>query len=227
MCGRYFLTTPGEILAALFELPSAPDITPRHNIAPTQRVPIVRRSSSGPRELAWAHWGLIPHWAKEREIGNRLINARAETLTEKPSFREPFKKHRCLIPASGFFEWKKEGTGKQPYLLQLRGGAPFALAGLSSRWRDPAAPEIEPIDSCAIVTTTPNPLAATVHDRMPVILSPADHARWLGSETPAEELAELFAPFPAEAMEAFPVSKWVNNPAHDDAGCLEPLAGAG
>lgn len=227
MCGRYFLTTPGEILGELFELSEAPEIAPRHNIAPTQRVPIIRRSASGPRELAWAQWGLIPRWAKEREIGNRLINARGETLAEKPAFREPFKKHRCLIPASGFFEWKKEGAGKQPYLLRLRSGAPFAFAGLASRWRDPALADAEPVDSCAIVTTAPNSLAATVHDRMPVILPAEQHGRWLDPEAPVDTLTELLVPFTAEEMEAFPVSKWVNSPAHDDPGCLEPLAGAG
>ncbi len=224
MCGRYVLTTPGEVLAQLFELPAAPALAPRYNIAPTQPVPIVRAAESGERELALVHWGLIPHWAKEREIGNRMINARAETLAEKPAFRDSFRKRRCLIPASGFFEWKLEGKAKQPYLLRLRGGAPFAFAGLWSRWREPGHGEEGVVDSCAIVTTSPNELAATVHDRMPAMLPAGDYAAWLDPTTGVERLAALLAPFAAAAMEAFPVSTWVNSPAHDDAGCLRPLA---
>ena len=224
MCGRYVLTTPGEVLAQLFELPAAPALAPRYNIAPTQTVPIVRAAEAGARELALVHWGLIPHWAKEREIGSRMINARAETLAEKPAFRDSFRKRRCLIPASGFFEWKKEGKAKQPYLLRLRDGAPFAFAGLWSRWREPGRGEEGVVDSCAIVTTSPNELAATVHDRMPASLRAWDYAAWLDSTTGVERLAALLAPFAAAAMEAFPVSTWVNSPAHDDAGCLQPLA---
>ncbi len=222
MCGRYVLTTPGEVLAELFEVAPPLELAARYNIAPTQPVPIVRVTEAGPREMALVGWGLVPHWAKEKEIGGRLINARAETLAEKPAFRASFKHRRCLIPADGFYEWKAEPGGKQPYLLRLRGGGPFAFAGLWSRWRDPAAET--PFDSCAIVTTTPNELAATVHDRMPAILPRERHALWLDPtvDDPVA-LGALLAPLPASAMEAYPVSKRVNSPAHEDPRCIEPL----
>lgn len=220
MCGRYFLTTPGSVLAERFALETVPELTPRWNIAPTQSVPIVRAGAGGGRELAVTRWGLVPFWAKEAAIGNRLINARAETLAEKPAFRDSFRKRRCLVPADGFYEWKKAGAGKQPWLLRLRGGGVLAFAGVWSRWQDPAGGE--PVESCAIVTTTPNELAATVHDRMPVVLPFDRHRDWLDSGAAPAALAALLRPFPAHEMEAFPVSKLVNNPAHDEPGCIEP-----
>ncbi len=223
MCGRYVLTTPGQVLAEVFDLPQPVELAARYNIAPTQAVPIVRATEGGGRELAFVSWGLVPHWAKEKAIGNRLINARAESLAEKPAFRSSFKHRRCLIPADGFYEWKPEGGGKQPWLLRLRGGEPFAFAGLWSRWQDPAAGG-EPFESCAIVTTTPNELAATVHDRMPAILPKERHALWLDPQAyDPVALAALLAPIPADAMEAFPVSKRVNSPANEDPRCIEPL----
>lgn len=222
MCGRYVLTTPGEVLAELFELPQPVELAARYNIAPTQAVPIVRAAESGGRELAFVAWGLVPHWAKEKAIGNRLINARAESLAEKPAYRSAFKHRRCLIPADGFYEWKAEGSTKQPFLLRLAGGGPFAFAGLWERWTDPATRE--PLDSCTIVTTQPNALAATVHDRMPAILPKERHALWLDPATyDPVALGALLAPIPAEAMEAFPVSKRVNNPVNEDPRCIEPL----
>jgi len=221
MCGRYVLTAPGEVLAELFELPAPVELAARYNIAPTQAVPIVRASGEGARELAFAQWGLVPHWAKERAIGNRLINARGETLAEKPSYRDAFKRRRCLIPATGFYEWKKLDGAKQPYLLRLRDGGPFGFAGLWSAWRDRESGET--LESCAIVTTSPNPLAATVHDRMPVILPRERHALWLdaGTTDPAT-LSPLLVPYPEEEMEAFPVSTRVNNPRNDDPSLVEP-----
>ena len=222
MCGRYVLTTPGEVLAELFEVPQPVELAARYNIAPTQAVPIVRTAEGGGRELVFAAWGLIPHWAKERAIGNRLINARAESLAEKPAFRSAFKHRRCLIPADGFYEWKTEAAGKQPYFLHLAGGGPFAFAGLWERWTDPATHE--PLDSCTIVTTAPNALAATVHDRMPAILPRERHALWLDPATfDPVALGALLAPIPADAMAAFPVSKRVNSPANEDPRCIEPL----
>ena len=166
--------------------------------------------------------GARPHWAKEKGIGNRLINARAESLAEKPAFRSAFKHRRCLIPADGFYEWKPEGGGKQPWLLRLRGGAPFAFAGLWEHWTDPATRE--PFESCTIVTTRPNELVATVHDRMPAILPRERHRLWLdpGTYDPVA-LGALLAPIPADAMEAFPVSKRVNSPVNEDPRCIEPL----
>jgi putative SOS response-associated peptidase YedK len=220
MCGRYFLTTPGAVLAETFELATAPELEPRWNIAPTQRVPIVRAAGEGGRELAVVRWGLVPFWAKEAAIGNRLINARAESLGEKPAFRDSFRKRRCLIPADGFYEWKREGAGKQPWLLRLRGGGVFGFAGLWSRWQDPAAGAA--LESCAIVTTAPNELAAAVHDRMPVVLPRARYGAWLDSAADPSALASLLVPFPAAEMEAFPVSRLVNSPSHDEPACIEP-----
>ena len=222
MCGRYFLTTPGEVLADIFEAGSAPELSPRYNIAPTQTVPIVRLGASGARELALASWGLVPVWAKEKAIGNKLINARAETLAEKPSFRDAFKKRRCLLPADGYFEWKREGTVKQPYAFRASDGRPLALAGLWSFWKDPATGE--PLESCAIVTTSPNELAATVHDRMPVILAPESFGKWLGAAPPSPDFAALFEPYPAERMLAYPVSRAVNSPANDRPELLEAIS---
>ena len=189
MCGRYFLTTPGEVLADLFETGKAPEMAPRYNIAPTQAVPIVRAAAGGAREMALVSWGLVPHWAKERAIGNKLINARGDTLAEKPSFRDAYKKRRCLLPADGYFEWKREGTVKQPYAFRAKDGRPLALAGLWSSWKDPANGET--LESCAIVTTSPNELAATVHDRMPVIVAPESFALWLDAGPPTGAFAEL------------------------------------
>jgi len=224
MCGRYVLTTPGEVLAELFELDEKPHLAPRYNIAPTQEVAIVRRRPEGGDALAMAQWGLVPFWAKEREIGNKLINARAETLAEKPSFRDSFRKRRCLIPADGFYEWQKTGGRKQPWLLRLRGGGPFAFAGLWSSWKDRASDDV--LESCTIVTTTPNELAAAIHNRMPVILPRERHAVWLDPASDPAELSELLVPLPAGEMQAIPVSTWVNSPAHDDPRCVEAVAGA-
>lgn len=221
MCGRYFLTTPGQVLAELFETEQAVELAPRYNIAPTQEVPIVRTKAGGGREIAMVSWGLVPHWAKERAIGNRLINARAETLAEKPSFRDAYKKRRCLIPADGYFEWKKEGTVKQPYAFRARDGAPLALAGLWSSWTDPETRT--PLESCAILTTSPNELAATVHDRMPVILERESWPRWLDGAPPTPDFARLFEPYPAAKLTAFPVSRRVNSPANDTPDILDPV----
>jgi len=226
MCGRYVLTTPGEVLAQIFDTPPPPEelseaLVPRYNIAPTQRVPIVRQTAEGPRELALASWGLVPHWAKDPAIGAKMINARAETAAEKPSFRDALKRRRCLIPADGFYEWKKLDKGKQPWFLRMRDGRPFAFAGLWSQWKNPDGGAT--LESCAILTTTPNKLTATVHDRMPVILSPPHQERWLDAAANVSTFTELFSPFPAEQMEAYPVSRRVNSPAHDAPDNLEPV----
>lgn len=222
MCGRYTLSTPGELLAELFELPSVPDLPPRYNIAPTQEVAAVRRETpEAGRELALLHWGLIPFWAKERAIGNRMINARADGIAEKPSFRSSFKRQRCLVLADGFYEWKKVDGGKQPWYVHLRGGTAFAFAGLWARWRDPESGES--VDSCTLVTTTPNALAAEIHDRMPVILPRQHHDLWLDpavSDRP--RLEALLLPYDPAAMEAWPVSLAVNRPANDTPQCIQP-----
>ncbi len=228
MCGRYVLTTPGEVLAQIFDTAPPPEeileaIVPRYNISPTQQVPIVRRAAAPEvaRELALVQWGLVPHWAKDPAIGNSLINARAETAAEKPSFRDAMKRRRCLIPADGFYEWKKLGKGKQPFCLRLRGGSTFAFAGLWSQWKNPASGAS--LETCAILTTTPNELTATVHDRMPVILPATTWHRWLADVPPGTPFTELLVSFPAEQMEVFPVSKRVNSPANEGPENLAPV----
>lgn len=226
MCGRYVLTTPGEVLAQIFATAPPPEelleaILPRYNIAPTQKVPIVRQAASGERELALAQWGLVPHWAKDPAIGNKLINARAETAAEKPSFRDAMKRRRCLIPADGFYEWQKLGKGKQPWLLRMKDAGPFAFAGLWSQWKTP--PGGATLETCAILTTTPNELTATVHDRMPVILPQTTWSRWLDEAAQGPPFTELLVSFPAGQMEAFPVSKRVNSPANEGPDLIEPV----
>jgi putative SOS response-associated peptidase YedK len=226
MCGRYVLTTPGEVLAQIFDTAPPPEeileaVVPRYNIAPTQQVPIVRSAATGERELALAQWGLVPHWAKDSAIGNKLINARAETAAEKPSFRDAMKRRRCLIPADGFYEWQKLGKGKQPWLLRMKDARPFAFAGLWSQWKTPQGGA--PLETCAILTTTPNELTATVHDRMPVILPETTWSRWLDEAAPGAPFTDLLVSFPAEQMEALPVSKRVNSPANEGPDLIEPV----
>jgi len=220
MCGRFTQATPGETIAQLFDLSGAPALRPRYNIAPTQPVAVVR-SGAGGRELVELHWGLIPSWAKERAMGARMINARAETLAEKPAFRAAFRARRCLIVADGFYEWQKLGARKQPWFIRMRDRAPFGFAGLWERWSG----EGEPVESCTIVTTTPNEVLEPLHDRMPAIVEPDDFAAWLDpGERDTERLAGLLRPYPAERMEAYRVGLVVNNPANDDSRCIEPAA---
>jgi putative SOS response-associated peptidase YedK len=219
MCGRYTITSPSEAIREIFGVSWPEDLAPRYNVAPTQDVPIVRRprdGAPGAREAATVRWGLIPFWAKEAAIGNRLINARADGVATKPAFRDSFAKRRCLVVADGFYEWRKTGGRKQPYWIRLASRRPFAFAGLWSRWRDPAG---APLESCTIVTTEANEACRAIHPRMPVILRPEDHDRWLDPD-PAD--AELLRPFDAEPMEAIAVSTRVNSPGNDDPGVLDP-----
>lgn len=218
MCGRYTLVAPGEEVARRFGLPTPPHLVPRYNVAPSQQVPIVRIEDDG-RALAMVRWGLVPFFARDPAIGNRMINARAETVAEKPGFRAAFQKRRCLVPATGFFEWQKTGKAKQPWLLRRKGGALMAFAGLFERWERGE----RPIESMTILTGVPNPLAARVHDRMPVILPEAAWDRWLDGAAGRADLEALLVPYPEDDMEAFPVSRTVNSPANDVPGCVEPL----
>lgn len=220
MCGRFTLTTPTQDLATLFDLDSAPNLEPRYNIAPTQPVAVVRLAPAGRREFTLMRWGLIPSWAKDPGIGNSLINARAETVVEKPSFRSAFKRRRCLIPSDGFFEWQKQEKRKQPYFIGLKDFRPFAFAGLWEHWE---GGDGSVVDSCTIITTTANERVRMLHDRMPVIVQPADYADWLGAKTPVELLLHLLRPYAAEDMIAFPVSAIVSNPANDLPECIAPL----
>ncbi len=222
MCGRFTLFEADKILSREFGVSGIPPLSPRYNIAPSQAVAAVRTASAGTgRELALLRWGLIPSWSKDPAIGNRLINARAETVREKPSFRNAFRRHRCLIPANGFYEWQRLERGKQPYFVRMRDERLFAFAGLWDRWESPDKGVIE---SCTILTTVANAVLSTIHDRMPVILPPAEYARWLDPALQnTDSLAPLLAPFPAEDMLAFPVSPRVNIPTVDDQECMAPL----
>ena len=232
MCGRYTLRTPLTVLAQqfLFDLGGVPleSIRPRYNVAPTQDVVAVRQREAGSRrELAILQWGLIPSWAKDPKIGSSMINARAETLAEKPAFRSAFAKRRCLVLADGFYEWKKEGKQKIPYYFQLDDERPFAFAGLWECWRGAKVESVsgasEPLESCTIVTTTANELCAPYHDRMPVILSPADYDMWLDpSLKDTQRLVGLLSPLPASEMRSRPVSTRVNNVRNDDEGVMHP-----
>lgn len=228
MCGRYTLRTPLHVLAQQFlfelgDLPADLELKPRFNIAPTQTVAGIRRlEAGGARQLALFHWGLIPSWAKDAKLASSTINARGETLAEKPAFRTAFSRRRCLVLADGYFEWKAVGKKKQPLLFQLKSGQPFAFAGLWERWRGPEGtpPDSPPLESCTIVTTSANTLSANVHDRMPVILDPADYDLWLDPASEKERLLALLEPYPADLMQAEPVSMRVNNVRNDDPECI-------
>src|SRR5688500_11967104 len=211
MCGRYTLVKLNELLLRFPNILPPTGIAPRYNIAPTQPVLVI--PNNHPDRFELFHWGLIPSWAKDTAIGNRMINARAETLAEKPSFRTALKRRRCLLPADGFYEWRKEPDGKTktPIYIRLKSGEPFMFAGLWDEWH---SPDGSVLPSCAVITTRPNELMASIHDRMPVILSKDELRQWLDpAEQEPERLTALLKPFPAERMEAFPVSRTVNNPA--------------
>lgn len=223
MCGRFTLRTNIHEIAHLFELPDVPTLPFRYNIAPTQDVAAVRRSpTQNDRELRLLHWGLIPSWSKDAKIASRLINARAETVAEKPSFRSAFTKNRCLILADGFYEWQKLADGKkQPFYIHRQDDGPFAFAGLWEAWDHDG----QAIESCTIITTTANEVMQPLHDRMPVILAKPAYDQWLDpqfKDKPA--LKELLKPCPADWLEAYPVSTRVNNPKHEEAACLERIA---
>jgi len=222
MCGRFALYSDPFALAKRFQAEALPALRPRYNIAPTQSIPIVREEG-GNRRFALARWGLIPSWAKDMKIGYHTINARAETVAEKPAFRNAFRHRRCLVPADGFYEWQAV-TGskiKQPWFIALRDRETMAFAGLWERWRSPEGEELE---SCSIIVTDANAIMQPIHDRMPVILASEDWDAWL--ETDAKDavgLQGLLKPYPAEGMTAWPVSTKVNSPRNDSVECLEAL----
>jgi putative SOS response-associated peptidase YedK len=222
MCGRFTLFDSADSVAERFGLPDTPSLSPRYNIAPSQTVAAVRiPPGGGARELVWLRWGLVPSWAKDPAIGNRMINARAETVADKPSFRSAIRRRRCLVPADGFYEWKRVNGRKQPYYIRLGDGGIFAFAGLWESWE---RPEHASVESCTILTTGPNDLLRPIHDRMPVILSPRDYDLWLSPAVQdPETLAPLLHPYPPEEMTAFPVRTTVNNPKTDTPDLIEPL----
>ena len=219
MCGRFVLVALADEIADMFELHSAPDpFAQRFNVAPSQQVAVI--TNERPKELAWHRWGLIPFWAKEAKIGYRMINARSETAAEKPSFRAAFRSRRCLVPASGFFEWRRRGKEKRPIYISLRDRPLFAFAGLWEVWRNP---EGEFVPSVTILTTVANRFMADIHLRMPVILQPEDHETWLNPADRDEHQA-LLRPCAPELMQAWPVSTVVNRPANDTPETIEPLS---
>lgn len=221
MCGRFTLTAdPAEIIDVFGDFTFPTQFSPRYNIAPSQ--PVLAIPNNPDRKADFFIWGLIPSWAKDPSIGNKLINARGETIAEKPSFRGGFKYKRCIIPTDGFYEWKAspgEKT-KTPYFIHMKDRKPFAFAGLWDEWQSPDGGAVR---TCTIITTEPNELMSTLHNRMPVILAPKDYALWLdpAPQTP-EKLVHLIKPFPADAMSAHPVSTLVNKPGNDRPECVVP-----
>jgi putative SOS response-associated peptidase YedK len=218
MCGRYTLRASADVLSAEFHLTVVPPMRARYNVAPTQDVAVV--TDARPTEVQLFRWGLVPGWAKDLAIGNKLINARSETLAEKPSFRTALKRRRCLVLADGFYEWRADGKRKTPIFIHRDSDAPFAIAGLWEVWK---APDGALVHSCTLVTTQPNALMAQYHDRMPVILPPAARARWLAAGALSdEELGALLVPYSGEDLVAHPVSPIVNMPANDVPACIAP-----
>lgn len=249
MCGRFTLTQSSEAVAAQFQLAEVPQFVPGYNIAPTQPVPVIRinpatePSQNQPvaRQFSYLYWGLIPSWSKDPTLGSRLINARAETVAEKPSFRAAFKRRRCLVVADGFYEWKplsaesasvrsgtksgtksktKSGIQKQPFYFYLNHHQPFGFAGLWESWHSPSGDQIE---SCTILTTIANEIMQPIHDRMPVILEARDYDRWLDPSVESSKLLSLLRPYPDQQMSVHPVSPQVNSPRYDSPDCITPL----
>lgn len=219
MCGRYYFFTPADIVAGRFGLATSPALRPRFNIAPQSEAPVIL-AGEGTRRLVAMRWGLVPSWSKDPASAYKMINARAETAHEKPSFRGPFRRQRALVPADGFYEWKREGETKRPFALRLASSEPFAMAGLWDRWKTPEGGELL---SFTILTTSANPLVSSVHDRMPVILPREAEATWLDPTESETALKSLLAPS-VEEMEAIPIGKAVNNPLNDGPELLTPVA---
>ncbi len=221
MCGRFTYRLTWAQIVDLYRLTDKAEplfsLAPRYNVAPSQRVPIIRERD-GRREAALLRWGLIPSWAKDAAISYKTINARAETIATVPFFRAAFKARRCIIPASGFYEWQKTGTRKQPYLIEAEDESPLSFAGLWERWDHGP----EPLETFTIITTTPNELLAPIHDRMPVILDPADFDAWL-TPGPSPIAQAILRPYPAERLRAFPISTRVNSTKNDDPAIIEPI----
>lgn len=223
MCGRFTLQIPPELLAKIFGLQEIPVFPARYNIAPTQQVAIIRETGAGRNQFSFMRWGLIPSWEKDPHIGNRMINARSETVAERPAFRHAVRHQRCIVLASGFYEWREEEGGKKsPLYVSLKDHSLMCLAGLWGYWQPP---EGEAVESCTILTTSSNKLIAPLHDRMPVILLPQDYALWLDRETTnPDKLKSLYLPFPSDLMEMWPVSPLVNSPKNDTSELIVPAA---
>jgi len=226
MCGRFTLRTPLSVLAKQFEFDvetATAEVRPRYNIAPTQAILAVRQIEQGAKcELARLFWGLVPSWAKDSKGAYACINARADSVATKPTFRSVFKKRRCLVLADGYYEWRKEGKIKQPYFFEVDGGQPFAFAGLWEWWRSPQDKDGPGLESCALITTDPNELQSTLHDRMPVILNPARYDAWLDpANDNRDQLQVMLIPFSSERMTVRPVSRHVSNARNEGPECLK------
>lgn len=221
MCGRYSLSTPGELVAEVVGLEESLELEPRYNIAPTQEAPIVQADDEGARTVEMARWGLVPSWARDLSIGARTINARSESVSETRAFRDSFRGRRCLVPADGFYEWQKVPGGKQTFHLTLDDRAPFAFAGLYDLWRQKEGGWLR---SFTILTTEPNALVEPIHDRMPVILPREAHDLWLDASVDDFELLRpLLTSFPAGQMMATPVGRYVNRAGNEGSRCIEPV----
>ncbi|MFA4132608.1 MULTISPECIES: SOS response-associated peptidase [unclassified Brevibacillus] len=222
MCGRFTLVTNLELWNARFQIEVIPfDMQPRYNIAPGQLIPAII-SDQGKRRIGQLKWGLVPFWSKDEKVGYKMINAKSETLREKPAFKNLFARKRCIIPADGFYEWKKVGKEKRPMRIMMKTGEPFAFAGLYDTW---TSPEGDKLHSCTIITTKPNEVVADIHDRMPVILNEQDEAIWLDREKfDADLLQSLLVPYDHEEMKAYPVPAMVGSPKNDIPECIEEIA---
>lgn len=221
MCGRFSLSTPGSALAEQLQLAEVPALAPRYNIAPTQEIAVVRQVNSD-RILDLVRWGLIPSWATDPVIGARMINARAETVAEKPAFRAAFSRRRCLVLADGFYEWQRTNGQKQPFYFHLRDNKPFAFAGLWEQWQ---GTDGTTIDTCALLTTSANEVLRPIHERMPVILHPDDYTLWLDPAMHERDvLLSLLTPYPAGEMAGYPVSSFVNKATNDTPQCVARAA---
>ena len=225
MCGRFTLRASTSALAEQFGAIADIVLEPRFNIAPSQPIAVVRirpGSTAPQRELTQLRWGLVPSWAKDLSIGNRMINARSESVADKPAFRAAIRRRRCLVPADGFFEWQRQGKARQPYFIQMADQRPFAMAGLWESWE---GPDHRVIESCTILTTRSNELMEPIHDRMPVILPDESCTEWLdpGGSDP-EPLKRLLVPFNAELMKLHPVGTYVNRPENEGPECIAPIS---
>jgi putative SOS response-associated peptidase YedK len=219
MCGRFTSLLSPDLLESIFGVKVAAPPILRYNVAPSQTVPVVRESAEGERNLDDLRWGLVPSWAKDSAIGNKMINARSESVHEKPSFRQAIKYRRCIVPASGFFEWSHSDGSKQPWYVTLKDDAPMGLAGIWESWQ---SPDGNNLNTFCILTTAANSLMASIHDRMPVIITPDEFGSWLNRRinSPAE-LFRLYQPFPADCLTAHKVSAFINSPAHESPECIQ------
>ncbi|MFH1216533.1 MAG: SOS response-associated peptidase [Pseudomonadota bacterium] len=220
MCGRFALESTSEQLAKVFHLAKPIPIEPRYNIAPSQDIVIIR-NHTGNKIPSLARWGLIPNWSKEEKTGYKLINARSETLYEKPAFREDFQERRCLIPATGYFEWQPKGSRKQPYFIKMKNGSVFAMAGLWESWRSPDGKIIE---SCAIITTAANGFLSKIHERMPAIIPLESIGLWLSTTNNDPKSMGFLQPYSPFKMTAYLVNGMVNNPKNEGPGCTRKIS---